>query len=389
MRIGIITFHDSLNYGAVLQSFALVTYLRKLGYEAEIIDYRFVFDAKKYRIIRWQKIYDLSYLKSDLLSLRIHLSRKLNFKSFKANYLHLSTFRTRFVCLLKKFCSKYDVIICGSDQIWNFRNIGNKVDSVYFLNFLDNGVFKIAYGASMGDLVSFNSSELKEAFCASLNNINVVSFREQTTLNVVKEILPQKSLSLVPDPVFLFDSNYYSSLSKSFYKINANKKPYVLIYAIGGYKNNLDWVSTIIEVFERRRIHIVRLIDNKNLLTGRFKDSIDVSGCHPLSFISYIYNAEYVVTNSFHGTVFSSLFNKSFISVGKQGIESSIRFNDLLYQLGLSDRFIPKSNITVESINKILNEMDNFNYDKVNQRIARMRESGKDFLEKSLNMAIS
>ena len=388
MRVGIVTFHGAENYGSVFQAYALTKFLTELGHETEIINYNFMKNYKQYNYFRLYTCLHIPTLKSDILSFNDHHKRKKNFSDFRKNYLITTSFEIKFNFQLKKCNQYFDAFICGSDQIWNPICIGKKINKCFFLKFADANKLKIAYAVSMGDKAL--PHKLISKFIKAVERIDYVSFREETTRNMVCNIMPNKDFFVTLDPVLLFPDVFYRDIIKN----NAQKKKLdmnrnlcdkiVFIYVIGRISPNLSWISAAVELFKSKKYRImysVQDIDTKNPL----KNFDNVSGCHPVDFLNYIDQSDVVISNSFHCTAFSIIFNKTFISVEMK--DSSNRMRDLLIKLGLQNCLV-NTQVTTTMLESIISSIQQKEYLEVNRRLSELQKKSRDFLTNALERKI-
>lgn len=314
-RVGIITIHTDLNYGAFLQAFALSYFLKLEKYEVKIIDYKKVPNSpriykfpkniayKLYNIPRSQRYYN--FIKPMLSQIRYNSSEDI----------------------MNNFQERYDVLISGSDQIWNPMCGGlNKLNPVYYLAFASNDKYKkISYASSLGSYV-YLENEIPY-IQKWLNEYSHLSTREITGADQLKGIL-KRDVKVVLDPTLLLDKNRWSTIS---HFVNIKDK-YVLVY----YIDEIDEVTSY-----------ARNIANKNgwkvaLMTNTYNRhpnvDINIPHCGPAEFLWLFEHAEYIVTNSFHGTAFAINFQKDFVSVIKRN--SPQRAQTLLANVGLSERLL-------------------------------------------------
>ncbi len=245
--------------------------------------------------------------------------RKYNFQKYRENYLNLSNSLTSD----EVFSQSYDAIIVGSDVIWKpQRLLSNYVNKVFFLK--NNKPFKrIAYAASLGVSDQNELKRLIPYYQTAIKEFDAVSIREVTTTQYIQSIFPDKVVYNCVDPVFLPNPDDYLPLIK-----NSDEQPYIYAYLLG--KNN--------EAFE----YVQHLAKQKNLpikYHSKFKfDGINCESDGPCEFLQRIYNAEYVITDSFHGTAFSIIFRKKFLTFTR-GI-LSVRLEDFLHHINLEERLV-------------------------------------------------
>lgn len=322
-KVGIITFHGSHNYGAMLQAYALQETCNELGTESSIIDFRTDEMINDYAI--WKKSTDIRTIAKNMLQLLRYFSnrRKYNkFENFIKEYMRL----TRRYSTLEQLMSnppKMDVYITGSDQVWNGRG---KLKTAYFLPFGCSGVHKISYAASLGD--SLPKVEYEKEIKKYLQNLDAVSVREEMATEYIAE-LTGKSAVVLCDPVLLLSRYKWESLCRD---NNRMSEPYVFCYYLG----ETGEMQEIIEKIKRiTNLKVVTVCDS--IKSGIKCDKVYYDA-GPLDFLSFIKNAEFVITNSFHGTAFSILFEKPFYAVKRN--QSSQRIMSLLKLFGLNDRYI-------------------------------------------------
>lgn len=364
-KTGIITVHRNVNYGANLQAFASARFLNNSGFDAEIVDYlpknldkdNYLFGWLK---SSWDNDENHSFIHKSKLLLALLLSAPDKNKKLKAFY----NFREQKCNKSPKYNSldevtkaNYTDIVCGSDQIWN-PDITEGINPIYFGDIL--GVKnKISYAASLG---REKYNETDETLAAKLiNKIDYVSVREEKSVDYIQKISGKK-VSCVCDPVFLLEKSEYIKIAKPI-KV---KKPYLLVYSVVGNDAMLD---AALEFAKNENLTVVEICQSKN----RKRKHIQLSSASPEEFLGAILNAEYVVTNSFHGTAFSIIFEKNFYVFDNKGRGS--RITDLLSKAGLTDCMV-QGEIQSKEIP---------DYDKVNENLKTYIEQSKNFLLTALN----
>lgn len=354
IKVGIITFHSAENSGAVLQCFALQQILMKLGANVQIIDYQPRYIRDQYKIF----VNPLKHIKKDQrvksfmaysvqnLFLFRRLIRKRKFKAFRNQYLKCS--RAYFSLReLTEDPPKADIYICGSDQIWNPVLTGGHLDPAYFLQFGSSTVRRYSYAVSVGKELS--ESDLEKIYELS-RSFDGISFRERSVKDKLSEHYPECKFDVCIDPTLLLDASDWERIIVS--EMDRNRK-YILVYAL---ERN--------EAFQQ-------IIDLVKVNLGDI-DVIDISQCNlklkkcekrklhisPSEFLSYIHDAEFVITNSFHCTVFSIIFKRNFYTI--QHSKSNSRLRDFLYSMKLCDRIYDGRTkemvVNYDSLDIILNE---------------------------------
>lgn len=367
MNIGILTFHGSDNYGSVLQAYALATFLNKTNAKAEIIDYYFEHDYRQYKVFRTYRYRtNPKAFVADCISFVPHLRRRHHFASFRSKYLPLSDKKITTAEELSSLAPKYDAFICGSDQIWNL-NCTDGVTDAFFLRFVDSGKKKIAYAPSMGSysLQQKDMRSLQEA----LSDFDAISVREPSMVDIINQIDPEAHVQAVLDPTMLLTAtDYEKELING--KINEH---YIFVYILGGSKTYTGILDHARIMAKQKNCKIRYIIDNNNAL--KRLQGKDCSGCSPCDFLMLIRDAEYVLTNSFHATVFSILFHKQFTSFGR-GLSTS-RVTDLLHSLDLDHCFWSTEKEQFSCVNT---------YERVDSILEKKREKSIAFLNRTLGI---
>lgn len=308
-KIGILTlFYKSINYGGVLQAYALCKILNKNGYDAEQIQYKHSFVsedkglADKFKRLGIKKICVRIFEK-----VYTYISRK-----------KLSGYRYKTKKAFEKFVSKtvphtdkiydnktvgqtvdiYDAFITGSDQVWN------GCEHTYYLDFVPQNKKKISFAPSVAktELSSIEKSALKK----SLATFDAISVREEESVKLL-ENLTDKPISLVADPTLLLNADEWEEVIEE-RKIDGD---YIFCYFLGDNINSKKIVKKFASQKGLKTIFIQLNHRLSSILDDKFSDEIlyDVS---PEQFLYLIKNAKYVFTDSFHAMVFSFLFKKQF-----------------------------------------------------------------------------
>ncbi|GHV72041.1 hypothetical protein AGMMS49928_27120 [Spirochaetia bacterium] len=351
MKIGIITFHCGDNYGAVLQAFALFHKMQELFTSADvfIVDYRPIYIKKMFSLFRNRNIF---YFINSILQLPFSLMIKYHFNHFrKKHYKYISIHNT----------GSLDFIVCGSDQIWN-PLITKGLDDHYF-GFFDGFSGKaVAYAASDGGNIEKDGDSNKiERY---LNNLSAISVREKSMIPIIQKYHKNGIASI--DPVFL--------PGVSFWTRNAQKQKfqnYILVYRVLPNDTILRDAEQIAKQTNKHIIEIRFGIPYKNLFS--IKHTVLPVVSIP-DFLSLFLYADFVLTNSFHGTAFSVIFNKQFCSY-KINDSISSRITDLLSDIELTERYVECS---VETITKKID------YQTVNEKIKQKCLSANSYILESL-----
>lgn len=328
MKIAIATFHRALNYGAVLQAYALQKTIQNLdeNLTVEVLDYDAPFFGKSNKL---KNQISKNPLKSLLKIFNVSI-RKKRFGDFVNKNIKVSkkkyTIKTIFAV-----GAEYDLFITGSDQVWN-PNITGK-DLNYLLPFCSADK-RTSYAASMG--VENIAEDLQEEYIRLLNSFSAISVREQTAISTLQQLGVNVSIQKHIDPALLLTSEEWLNLTK---KIPKQKDKYILVFAVNRSKELVEKAVQFAQTNGYKIKYIGPYIRNSKT---KYRPSLSVE-----KVLASFRDAELVFTNSFHGTVFSIQFKKRFCSFMPGGKGTSSRVLDLLTILGLTER-IEEENIEKE-----------------------------------------
>lgn len=353
MKIGIITFHKAENFGSALQAYALSSYLEKTGNEVRIIDFIYPHDMRQYHLFRTHIYRERpKALLGDLCYLRKNLAKKNAFKSFWKTYLKLTPRQYVFgTDTINETNEMFDTFICGSDQIWNINCTQIPIPE-YFLDFASDRRRKIAYAPSMP--CGFDKKYHIQV-ADLISRLDWISVREALTVEYLKDELQiVKPVYNTADPTMLLPAEDYI---KAFCSKKENEK-YIFVYMLGDSEIMKDIINCTLSIKEKTGLKI------KYVFIRRIKNFPDAEYCFgigPDKFLDDIYNADYVVTDSFHATVFSLMFKKALFVFGRK--DSELRMKELLKETGMLSRYIENGNIPTleceydESFNEKWNSM--------------------------------
>lgn len=358
MKIGILTFHCAINYGAVLQAYGLQEYLNLLGHEVYVIDYRPDYLTDAYKVFRWSYKNECSW-KSNLknlfregLVMPIRVIRKFKFQRFVNKHLNLHKWDSTL--------STFDTFVFGSDQIWN-PCITRGLDKVFIGSFKEaQGKKLIAYAASVGALQNLTSNDYRE-LKSHLSSFEKVGLREKTLYDLLSVQLDCSAITV--DPVLLAGINVFSKIT-DYVQI---KTPYLLLFTLGRDERS---VEVAYKIAKQKSLEVIEVLSSKeSLYNAKIKQTLS-----PSEFLGYIKNASYVVTSSFHGTVFSILFQKDF-NVITNSLTHGERIVQLLHSLGLQSRIVEND------LNKVI-EVNEINHFEVSERLAVLTLVSREFISK-------
>lgn len=325
MKIGILTYHAAHNYGALLQCFALKKYLISLGHDVHVIDYKPSYlDYSIFKLDRWVSksfFKTIDKLSFQLLTFKKQVSRSRNFNHF------INQFIEPVYLDLNNQNHDFDYFIFGSDQIWR-KNQG-KFDSVFFGQFPAAKSTKlVSYAASMS-LASLNDTD-KELVRQYLKDFHSINVRESSLQDLLKEVTDSK-VNLTVDPTLLLNQEEWNAITAS--KLIDEK--YILLYEV--IENPLT--NKIAQEYADRFGWKIMRIASK---IKKDTQEIVLETASVEEFLALIKYAELVITTSFHGTIFSIIFEKALICI-RQNSDADLRVASLLSEMRLSERFVDGS----------------------------------------------
>ncbi len=356
MKIGILTYHRSHNYGALMQAIALRRVLSDMGHQATFIDYWPAYHWHMYQVFSLPRMMSRKgvdgkwkYLKSCIKYWRYRKERKASFDQFIAEYIEPYTSSEHDV---------YDMIVHGSDQIWRKQPEIHTYNPVYFGKHTFQAAKKISYAASMGKLSEKEADRQK--IKRLLSNLSDISVRERDLLDLVHS-LGYTAAHQDIDPTLLLTAEDWVRMFNL--KRNDSGERYALYYRI---LDSFDVVK-ISRFAESKGLKLKTIYHDA---AGQNTES-QITTADPRRFLELMYNADFVFTSSFHGLAFSLLFHKPFLA---SFTKNSGRAASLLADLDLSDRLIsPKVALPAQ-----LNEID---YTPIDSKLSLMREASYNSLE--------
>jgi hypothetical protein len=332
MKIGILTFHCVNNYGATLQGYALSNHISQMGHQVSFVDYSPSYLVDKYIPFSKERMRNSGNNKFIFL-----VKELIKFKGVKEKNNLFSAFRdSKFELTKLSDVADLDFVVLGSDQIWNTK-LTNGVDEYFFGGFV-KGPKYISYAASMEAKIKENEKEIIKDKLKELSNIGV---REESLARLIKEIY-EINTTVVVDPVFLLDKDTWINFSKS-YNV---KQPYVFVYYFGLTD---DVLASIKNFASQRNLRVI--LTSVTLLMK--KEAVnDVS---PEQFVWLVANADFVFTNSFHGTSFSLLMETPFVSVKKINSNNE-RISNILTKANQISRLVGKEDLDNLDYNNLMSQ---------------------------------
>lgn len=323
-KIGLITVQRAMNYGAQLQCYATQRFLNEKGYECVIIDLsrpchkeyvessdfvqhsiqrkpfkKNVLDLlRKIKRFIWKNLFNIEDKHSLFLQRYNYLldDAKKKFAEFES--LMPSTRCYNSISELYKDPPIFDVYLTGSDQLWNPTQ--PYCLEPYFLSFAPNGAFKVSYATSIG--IEDVSDNVKKDFTKWLSSYNKISVREYQAKNILEKCT-SKQISVHIDPTFLISKDEWSKLSEQ-----TLFDKYVFLFSLQYSRELLEYAKTVSDILGVKLVYIA----HNEMDFPALNDSIGILNASVTEWLGYIKNAEYVITNSFHGSAFSIIFEKKF-----------------------------------------------------------------------------
>lgn len=367
-KVGIITQHRVVNYGSVLQTYALQKKIEELGYDCEVIDYypeRFTPFGMLKRIKKKGEKFRKSLVVRTAARIIIIPSYIMRFRMFfnfldKRIGMTAKTYRSEEELEAENF--KYDIFCTGSDQVWNY-GWNEKIEYPYFLAFAPESARKISYAASFGKS-ELDSVEINET-TRLLKRYAAISLRELSGVKIVESLGIKNSVNVL-DPTLLLTGKEWREVSSGKY----HKDKYILVYNLNRnpkidlYANELSNQMGLEVRYLSYQLHEFYK-KGKMFCNPRVED-----------FLALIDGAQYVITDSFHATAFSLNFNKEFVIVypGKY----STRLQSILEILRLTDR-VAKNEKDISIVNSKID------YDRVNKKLEAERIKSLNWLAFALD----
>lgn len=387
MRIGIASCYYNRNYGSMLQAYATQKIIEKLGYEAitiqclSPINYMTQSKAKYY----FHKLCNVDILRSKIRQYkgrknaagnREYLSNKAirngKFDGFYKEYIHLSKLnKTRED--LTKLSATLDAVVVGSDMLWHPVNIEH---DYYTLTFVPDTVKRIAYATSFGTTIipKYQRKQARDF----LERFNAISVREQSGLKVIKELGVTKKAQVVLDPTLLFTADEWMDIQK---EVPVIDEKYIFCYFLGVNQEHRKMANELKDKTEYKIVTLPHL--DEYVSDDETFGDYQLFDIGPSEFVNLIRNAEYVLTDSFHGTCFSILNHKKFLTFNrfqaKNSQSTNTRIDSLLGNLHMEERRVTSSNCDIKK--KAEKEID---YEKADEILRNMRKESYEYLKTAI-----
>ena len=353
MKIGVLTFHETANYGAMLQTYALQKYINEQGVPCEVLNYQDHALQKKERPL---KLLQQRSLKGILKYLTCHdyqVSKWAHFTAFREGFIPQSRPLERDDLPLAAV--NYDAIIAGSDQIWNTEITED--DFSYYLDFLKDSGKKYAYAGSFG----FQDwpDGLKEKAAPLLKDFKKLAVREERAKELIDEALGEAAAEVVVDPTLLLSKEQWQALMT-----DTVRKPYIVAYMVDFCEETFDFLRALAEKEGCRIIYVHDAIRSQSGMENSRDDSVE-------EFLNMLNGANYVVTGSFHALCLSLVLEKQFFYTLSRINNRNSRLETLLSHAGIKGRRV---------IAGVCEDVSPIDYASVTPRLQKKIEESKTIL---------
>lgn len=372
-KVGIISlYYKNYNYGGLLQSYALVRYLNLHSFDTEQISWDFMGGLKRYKDETAHHKSIVQIIKKNIITLientnrKNHSKRAIAFERFANIIPHSLKVYTQDD--IEGTIGNYDCFITGSDQVWNM----SRYNPEQFLHFVPNSKIKLSYAASMPDINL--TEDQKTIVCEHLKNLDAVSVREKNTADKLNE-WSEKKVEWVLDPTLLLNDSDWDIVAKP-YDI---KNDYIFCYFLGG-RSDIRQIAKAFAKKMRLKIATFSHLGCTNISDVKF-GNYKIYDAAPDEFLSIIKNAKYVLTDSFHATVFSYIFKTKFFVFSRAGQENTdSRITSLLEVFDETERFCTGNKFNV---GYLLSLKDKAVTDE-SVKFAQMKKKSEQFLIDSI-----
>ena len=332
-KVGIITFHASHNCGSMLQAYALQCFLQKNGYNPEMVN--FSSEGQKNLYSLYNKNKSLKFMVRNFV-FHLHSKRLKNtrerYEAFKKQYFKFSDFSTSDMDEICADNLDYYAVIAGADQVWNTTI--SDYDDAYFLYWVKNAK-RIAYAPSFGAKNPLNYAKDINKIKQYLNDFNSLSIRENNGQRWINELIGEK-VPVVLDPTLIIDKEDYEKITAK--ELNLPEK-YIFYYS-PSYSLNIN--KLVKKISKKYKLPVIAFNGKAYYLRGMELSGFKLPDFEdPTSYLQLMKNAAMIITTSFHGSIFSTLYHKKFWVIKNGGMfGDDDRVRTLLSQLNINERLI-------------------------------------------------
>lgn len=389
-EVGLITMHQVVNVGSALQAYATQKVIEKLGYYCTIIDYAYPTDyhllcsagygtrhntkiAEWYRLVGGATgvlaaIRHLKHLFFDRQWLRLRTAQVQEFASWQKLLKKTQPYRRR---QLKRHPPLFDLYVTGSDQVWKAASLCR--DFSYLLDFVPDGIPKIAYAASFGGKEIL--AEYQQEYSELLARYNHISVREYSGVELVRK-LTGHSIDQVLDPTLLLKPEEWKPAMERKHSFN---KPYIMCYILDGVFDPYPVVFDLVRKVQELTGYDVVFVGSSSKAKELGFHWVPEAG--PGTFLHFYDGASFVITNSFHGTAFAVNFHKDFLVLLNPSPGQDDRIIDFLNLMQLESR-----GVKFEEISQITSERLIMHWDKTIEHLNHMRSHSENWLRNALEI---
>ena len=388
---GVLTFLNSLNYGALLQTYALQYALREKGVDVEVIDYRtsvknvpfkgICFGDSLHRLKRWVGLF-VMFVGKGCVYCYIDALRRKRTNLFLKNYIAVSIEKYVGSEELARI-SEYQGIIVGSDQVWNYRYA--QTPNEYLLEKIEDAIVRVSYAASFG--FKHLPDIYIKSYCQGLSKFKAISVREKEGQTIVSSLIERKAKWVV-DPTLLLSRTQWAEIVTP---DNDKRQEYLLCYWVGDFKNNWCNIKSYLKRYKKIKIYGFQSQVYGSFVWEQWFFRLclfltpGVELCYangPIAFLRDISNASAVLTDSFHAVMFSCIYQRPLrVITGSSSVRANMesRIVDFTNRVGMADcRSAILQPLTVEDV-------CNPDYDHVGEKIDVWREESWAYLSDALD----
>ena len=363
MKVFVATFYKN-NYGSALQAYALQSVLKELNTISMVIEEpkNNCSRAKQilrdiYYLIKPEKYYGFIKKTKRLLEQRFELGKIGKINNFVKKNIAIINYDE----YIKQIADEKVIALAGSDQIWSIIN--SPISSFYTFDYIKNkNVKKISYAASIG--VSNLSENQIKYYSETLKQFKVISLREKCAYEILNGFFQKSEVRCDVDPTLLLDKSIWRNLCSE----PQLSEPYVFVYMLRPDDSLIEMARILAKKNHCKIVYIGQF-------NRKYRNVKTIKNAGIEDFLSYIYNAEYIITNSFHGTVFSILFNKKFVSVRIK--TTSSRVENLLKSLNIQYKLI-------SDIAELDNAIIDYDISSVESKLNELRNNSINYLKREI-----
>lgn len=367
-KVGIITMHQVRNYGSFAQAYATQRAIEKLGYDAELIDYKYpneLHGTKKN--LRGKLLHFANVVTKSLIPGKPHKKFEQRYQEAFEHYYKLSNAYSSKNEIMEN-PPLYDIYVVGSDQVWNDKFI--KQDDTFFLGFAPENVKKIAFASSFGKkkIAKENEAYYRDKLCS----LDKIAVRENSGVTLAKELTGRKDIEQVMDPTFILNADEWRKVLVPFTR---TKRPYIFVYGSHCQDYMLKMAK---KIADKKGWDVYKV--NGTVVDYYNKNIHCLLDIGPREWMGIIENAEMVFACSFHGVAFSIQFNTPFFAVFKGDEQFDSRLESLLSELSLQ-----KHRLVTNSQNIDINNAYECDWIRINKTLDEKRNTSLDVLRSFLS----